>query len=1100
VRNQAKAAAAPSTYRENSSYSFGVALTTLACAIAFLGIGVPAAAAAPEAQPSFGLSGEFAASDTTFSQPRSAIAVDDGYLFVPDETGRKIRLFDISSGELATVLNFTVPETYPRDIAIDEENGDLYVQETDFLGANVKRYESNGGTPPSYTFDPTFSVPRGDALAVDPTTHDLLVTDPGAEGVRRYSSAGVLLATIGTPGFFPNWIAVAADGTFYVAQEGNPTVLHLSGAGAVLSEASDVGSVRGIAVAPATERLVAIGDDQIKLYSPSGTLISAAPIPSGSTLGMAFDPAGGNLFEFDGATVHIYTPTWLPAVEPAAVTDVTAHTALVSAEVDPGAGPPPGSQFHFEYSGDGGTTWKSTPDQPLNAAGKVEESITGLAANSEFQVRVKAFNSYLSQASVAVPFSTLIIAPEVSTEVASGVTETTATLNATINPGGLQTTYYFEYGTTSAYGSRVPLNFEAPAGNGKEDRSFSRGLAGLAPGTTYHYRVVAKSSQGVSEGDDLSFTTVPAGSIPVRAYEQVTPPDKHGVPIDPTFGFQAKADGSAISYITRNGAVGTPQLPRWLSWRGTSDWEGGTDLDPPTKIFNKVTWQTVLAVSPDFTHIFVVSNRKLTPDATEDAANLYVGDVATGEYTRVGTNVGGSSEMPAAYTSFAGIQTTDKYIAGAPDFSWVVFFSEPPLLPGAPTSAMYRWSAAKGLEVVSVLPDGTEATAFPGGVSFSASRFVSADGSRIYFVTGRAQETGDVYLREGDQTKALAVTEITGDPDTPHQGILLGASRDGRYAFFAVYDGKLTDDAAGLPGDLYRYDAVDEDLEYLGAQVESTGGPSYFFQTLLGISDSGDTIYFMSANAGVKVWRDGTVKNVDPSYEIIPPFSNVSPDGRFFAYNYSGGPATGLRLYDAASDELTCVSCLGDGTNTTASLPTGERIVSNRVPQAVNDQGELFFTAEASLVPSDVNGRNDVYAYRNGRLSLVSPGNGPFDAHFADSSADGRDVFFTTGQKLVARDIDGSTDIYDARIGGGLPAQSEVPSPGCTGAGCEPAPVVAPPSFGGSESLVAPGNVKAHRKRCAKGRHARKVHGKLRCVKNKHRKSRAGKKRTGGHR
>ena len=78
--------------------------------------------------------------------------------------------------------------------------------------------------------------------------------------------------------------------------------------------------------------------------------------------------------------------------------------------------------------------------------------------------------------------------PSVTTGSASAVAATAATLAGTVNPNGSATTYRFEYGTTTSYGSQSPV---VDAGSGSGDEPASTDLTGLAPGTTYHFRVVA---------------------------------------------------------------------------------------------------------------------------------------------------------------------------------------------------------------------------------------------------------------------------------------------------------------------------------------------------------------------------------------------------------------------------------------------------------------------------------------------------------------------------------------------------------------------------------------------------------------------------------
>jgi hypothetical protein len=95
-------------------------------------------------------------------------------------------------------------------------------------------------------------------------------------------------------------------------------------------------------------------------------------------------------------------------------------------------------------------------------------------------------------------------APVVSGESASSVTAANATLNASVNPGGLATSYYFEYGTTTNYGSDTATNTLA-AGNSTMAVSYA--IGGLLPGTLYHYQAVAGNNAGLDTGGDMSFTT-----------------------------------------------------------------------------------------------------------------------------------------------------------------------------------------------------------------------------------------------------------------------------------------------------------------------------------------------------------------------------------------------------------------------------------------------------------------------------------------------------------------------------------------------------------------------------------------------------------------
>jgi hypothetical protein len=93
-------------------------------------------------------------------------------------------------------------------------------------------------------------------------------------------------------------------------------------------------------------------------------------------------------------------------------------------------------------------------------------------------------------------------APGVSTGGAANVAQQTAQLIGVVNPAGAQTTYQFQYGTTSAYGAVT-----APVTITGARRTVTADLAGLAPATTYHYRLIASNAKGQSKGADRTFKT-----------------------------------------------------------------------------------------------------------------------------------------------------------------------------------------------------------------------------------------------------------------------------------------------------------------------------------------------------------------------------------------------------------------------------------------------------------------------------------------------------------------------------------------------------------------------------------------------------------------
>jgi hypothetical protein len=100
------------------------------------------------------------------------------------------------------------------------------------------------------------------------------------------------------------------------------------------------------------------------------------------------------------------------------------------------------------------------------------------------------------------------VPPIVATRPATAVTGTVAALNGAVDAQGVKTTYHFEYGTTTSYGTSVPAP-DASAGSGTAKEEVSQTVTGLQPNTTYHYRLVAGNSNATSDAEDSAFTTAP---------------------------------------------------------------------------------------------------------------------------------------------------------------------------------------------------------------------------------------------------------------------------------------------------------------------------------------------------------------------------------------------------------------------------------------------------------------------------------------------------------------------------------------------------------------------------------------------------------------
>jgi sugar lactone lactonase YvrE len=153
---------------------------------------------------------------------------------------------------------------------------------------------------------------------------------------------------------------------------------------------------------------------------------------------------------------------------------------------------------------------------------ELHEVISGLSPVTTYHFRLRASDSVATSYTPDRTFATLVEAPTVTTEPATGVSKFGATLNASVIPNGAATTYKFEYGPTASYGSSVPVPAEA-IGAGGSAVKVAQGID-LAPATVYHYRISATNSKGTRTGSDR---TVVAG-VPGYASSFGTPGSTNG--------------------------------------------------------------------------------------------------------------------------------------------------------------------------------------------------------------------------------------------------------------------------------------------------------------------------------------------------------------------------------------------------------------------------------------------------------------------------------------------------------------------------------------------------------------------------------------------
>ncbi|MBB4664436.1 PD40 domain-containing protein [Conexibacter arvalis] len=580
-----------------------------------------------------------------------------------------------------------------------------------------------------------------------------------------------------------------------------------------------------------------------------------------------------------------------------------------------------------------------------------------------------------------------------------------------------------------------------------------------------------------------------------RAYEQVSPVDKNGGTI--AAGLTARAQPGAVAFWSTGAFAGAASnmSANYRAIRGEDGWVT-SPLNPPTPGRNPVLMDQpyLVALSGDFSRALIATRYPVGPDdqGTGAGANAGYGDVLR-------TTGDGRFEWLTQPPTLPDTANKDADFGAATDDLGVVAFNSfkhltvPFPKPDDATQQVYV-RAGDTTRLVSVAPDGTlgpddqplpAGSPLPGGATVGSGANTSTsgstvgggsrnelsdDGSTVWFTSYRTTSNPQLYVRvdalgPDAETRRVSRSRVTGaaaGDGCTATVTFLAATADGSRAWFACPT-RLTDDAAS-DGGVYVYDRDGDELRF----IASTAGAGLLPSPIVA-DDAVDHLWFSSRTkltddavaGGVNVYvlTGDDVRHVATVRDatLQPQMLALSPDGTRLAFESRGAldPRAGSHPqvysldFGAPEDGVVCVSCRPDGSDSEALADLHNAGLSafvppNRVPPsgAIDDDGRVFFTSADKLLPEDENGTADVYQYRDGELTLISSGKDPGGAVFAGASADGTDVFLITGERLAPQDTDnGVADIYTARVGGGFLAPTQPP---VCGEDCQGPP---PPGF-----------------------------------------------------
>src|SRR3989344_1966747 len=223
-----------------------------------------------------------------------------------------------------------------------------------------------------------------------------------------------------------------------------------------------------------------------------------------------FGTVNGATYSFKTNTTPAPTGT-APTINTAAATSIERTSVNLNGKVNPKGAE---TTFWFEY----GLTSELGAVTAFQSAGSGSSSLSVLASISNMQpltkyyFRLNANNQFGTANGEIMNFTTngplAPAAPTVDTVSATAVTDSTAKLNATVNPNGVATTYWFEYSDNSLLSNvLITSTSEQLLSSGTSSVNVSANINNLDNNTKYYFRVVAKNQYGTATGDMQSLTT-----------------------------------------------------------------------------------------------------------------------------------------------------------------------------------------------------------------------------------------------------------------------------------------------------------------------------------------------------------------------------------------------------------------------------------------------------------------------------------------------------------------------------------------------------------------------------------------------------------------
>lgn len=895
-----------------------------------------------------------------------------------------------------------------------------------------------------------------EAVAVDQASDTVYVGDV-LEGLQKFDSSGTPLGPLsGCAGYTAGCIAagVAVDplnGNVYAYDLLNGVIDTLDpSSGAVVSSFPVTGGQHFVQIASDASGDVYYpnqADNTVQEFSPGGTLL--ATFAGGGTVGAFNAPQGvavdssGDVYVADSGNGRVVRIAGTAGqTDPTGAQSVLDTGGSQDVAVDPGSG----DVFVADLGGSGYHVVAYHADGTGFA-----DFGQGTIGQGSFPVRV-AFDDTTSHVYVTDDANSQVWIfgpplPTVTTGQATGVQSTSATtsatLNGTVNPNGVQLTdCHFDYGTDSAYGQTAPCVPDAASiPPDSSDHAVSADISGLTLNTTYHFRLDATSANGTADGQDQTFSTPDRPSIDgaytqnatftsVDLVAQINPGRA-----DTTYHFEwgtsnsygtsvpvPDADiGSGTTDVTVSQHLGGLTPNTTYHWRVVAT----NSVDTTTGVDHTFVYQTAAGL-PDGRGYEVVSSAKNDNDAMGSplATTHHTGGGPHGLVSRDGGRLLWDNPGTGPYSNPSN-GAVDVFAATRTSSGWSQSVLVPPDADGSTSFHLAAASedlsnvlltaqsfdpatgSSSNLTLLERRADGSFAT-IATGLPTSRAR-LSPDGSHAFFET-TAQLAGDTHT-SGDQLYEwtaggglrVAALDDAGNPTSPCGATFTmrvemsypDVSPDGSRFFFQSPDAQTS--GCG-PSELYvrESDSTTVEISKPPAGVTDRGA------TFTGATPDGSKVFFTTAT------------------QLTPDDSNTDPD--LYEYDLATGALTRLSVGAPGYDDADLSTGVG-------SDLTGSALVSA-------DGSHAYFTALGQLAPgagatqaaNESQDTVNLYAYADGHVSFIATigpaddtgesgtyhqgGGPPLSTGVAQVTADGSDLVFDSESRLTAYDNAGRAELY----------------------------------------------------------------------------------------